>query len=272
MTEKKSERLEVRLGYQEKSNFVDACETQGDTPSSAMRRFIRGYVRRADADLLASAWRRLGKQKYILPAGITALGLIVFGGWSVLKPAPILIEKTDMEALTQALDAPRSAQQKSKRLTGQAALDAAKAAGPRPAPEIDFATFERMDKNKDGILNRGEILPSDHHHIHRLLDIDGEDGIAPQEFYPSGNMQYKIAESWDMKTVGASQQLAHTGPGDTINVQFDLTRSPSFILASRPLEDAVISRPDRTVVWEKDVKKPFLVFSNDTHKVRKADP
>jgi len=206
------------------------------------------------------AWRGVGKRKLILSAGMTALGLLVFGGWSALKPAPYLIEKTDMEALTEALDASRSAQQKSKRLTGQAALDAAKAAGPRPAPKIDFATFERLDKNKDGILNHGEILPSDHH-IHRLLDIDGEDGIALQEFYPRGNMQYKIAESWDMKTVGASQQLAHTGSRDTINVQFDLTRSPSLILASRPLEDAVIARPDRTVVWEKDAKKPFLVLA-----------
>lgn len=271
MTEKKSERLEVRLGFQEKSEFVEACETQGDTPSSALRRFIRGYVRRADADMFASAWRGLGKQKYILPACIAALGLIVFGGWSVLKPAPNLIEKTDMEALTQALEPPRTNPEKSDRLTGQAAFDAAKAAGPRPEPEIDFGTFERLDKNKDGILTRGEILPSDHH-IHRLLDIDSEDGIAPQEFYPRGNMQYKIAESWDMKTVGASQQLAHKGPDDTINVQFDLAQSPPFILASRPLEDAVIARPDRTVIWEKDAKKPFLVFSNDTHRVRKANP
>ena len=112
MTEKKSERLEVRLGFQEKSEFVEACETQGDTPSSALRRFIRGYVRRADADLFASAWRGVGKRKFILSAGITALGLLVFGGWSALKPAPDLIEKTDMEALTEALDASRSAQQK----------------------------------------------------------------------------------------------------------------------------------------------------------------
>ena len=29
-TEKKSERLEVRLGYREKGAFVEACEMQGD--------------------------------------------------------------------------------------------------------------------------------------------------------------------------------------------------------------------------------------------------
>ena len=54
-TEKKSERLEVRLGYREKGAFVEACEMQGDTPSGAVRRFISGYVRRADGDILASA-------------------------------------------------------------------------------------------------------------------------------------------------------------------------------------------------------------------------
>jgi len=42
--EKKSERLEVRLGYEEKQTFTEACENQGDTPSGAVRRFINGYV------------------------------------------------------------------------------------------------------------------------------------------------------------------------------------------------------------------------------------
>jgi len=37
--EKKSERLEVRLGYEEKQDFTEACENQGDTPSGAIRRF-----------------------------------------------------------------------------------------------------------------------------------------------------------------------------------------------------------------------------------------
>ena len=55
MDEKKSERLEVRLDYQEKQNFVDACDTQEDTPSGAVRRFIKRYVRRSDKDLLHSA-------------------------------------------------------------------------------------------------------------------------------------------------------------------------------------------------------------------------
>lgn len=70
--EKKSERLEVRLGYKEKEDFTQACDLQGDTPSGAIRRFMNGYVRRSDQDLLASVWRQSGRRK-ILPM------LLVFG-------------------------------------------------------------------------------------------------------------------------------------------------------------------------------------------------
>lgn len=93
MDEKKSERLEVRLGFQEKSDFVDACDTQGDTPSSALRRFIRGYVRRADADLLGSAWRgalrkRGGPIAFGL-GGAVAAGLLVWGGVGLMANRPL---------------------------------------------------------------------------------------------------------------------------------------------------------------------------------------
>lgn len=57
--EKKSERMEIRLGHLEKQGFLEACHTQGDTPSEALRRFIEGYTRRANSDLRASAFREL---------------------------------------------------------------------------------------------------------------------------------------------------------------------------------------------------------------------
>lgn len=61
--EKKSERLEVRLGYLEKQNFSEACEIQGDTPSGAIRRFINGYVKRSDGEILSQAWRKSMKRR-----------------------------------------------------------------------------------------------------------------------------------------------------------------------------------------------------------------
>lgn len=61
--EKKSERFEVRLGYQEKQDFNNACELQGDTPSNAIRRFISGYVKRSDDDVLSTVWRSAARRK-----------------------------------------------------------------------------------------------------------------------------------------------------------------------------------------------------------------
>lgn len=271
MTEKKSERLEVRLGYQEKSEFVEACDTQGDTPSSALRRFIAGYTKRADGELMGEAQRRLMRRYGLTAAvvGAAGIGLGVFamtGGFRAGND-PSFVESTNMTALTAALERTKDAPQTGGRLTGQAALDAAKAAGPQPVPEIDYKQFEKLDLDRNNLLMRGEILPSDHH-LHRLLDIDGEAGISPIEFYVVGKMQYKLAESWDMKTDGASKRLAHEGTSDTINVEFDLSQIPPLIHAARPLEDAVISRPDRTVIWAVGDVKPFLVFSNQSHKVR----
>lgn len=71
--EKKSERLEVRLGYEEKQTFAEACENQGDTPSSAIRRFISGYVRRSDEDVLSTAWRGAAKRRAWRPIAFIAV-------------------------------------------------------------------------------------------------------------------------------------------------------------------------------------------------------
>lgn len=78
--EKKSERLEVRLGYKEKQDFTEACDLQGDTPSGAIRRFMNGYVKRSDQDVLSSAWRQSGRRR-ILPV---FLGLCMIGALSAI--------------------------------------------------------------------------------------------------------------------------------------------------------------------------------------------
>lgn len=78
--EKKSERLEVRLGYQEKQDFTEACDLQGDTPSGAIRRFINGYVRRSDGDVLASALRGSAKRKLVPVMAVAGLLAISAAG------------------------------------------------------------------------------------------------------------------------------------------------------------------------------------------------
>lgn len=153
MSEKKSERLEVRLGFQEKTDFVEACETQGDTPSSAMRRFIRGYVRRADADLFASAWRGLGKWRYILPSVIAVLvvSLSVWGFHVVtLDRAP-----TDDEIFS-ALD-----------MNSDGILQAA----------------------EHGLLNRARDKTNA---VLKVLDLDASGTISREEFVANGRMVFAL--------------------------------------------------------------------------------
>ena len=99
MNEKKSERLEVRLGYREKTDFVEACDTQGDTPSSALRRFIRGYVRRADADVMSSALRGATRRRGLgLTASTLLIAVILIGTPLVLNRSPVQMSDTEIFA------------------------------------------------------------------------------------------------------------------------------------------------------------------------------
>lgn len=93
--EKKSERLEVRLGYQEKQTFTEACENQGDTPSGAVRRFINGYVRRSDADVLSSAWRGAAKRRGWKPVMFVAIFAAVVGAFMwLVEQKPFVSDDT----------------------------------------------------------------------------------------------------------------------------------------------------------------------------------
>jgi len=155
MTEKKSERLEVRLGYQEKSDFVEACETQGDTPSSALRRFIRGYVRRADADVLASAWRGAFRKR-VAPLALGALGVwaattITWSGVNHWQSRPL-----SDDAIFEARD-----------LNGDGILQAVE---------------HGLPNSSDGEL----------HGILKVLDLDASGTISREEFVSSGRMVFAL--------------------------------------------------------------------------------
>ncbi len=89
--EKKSERLEVRLGYREKQDFTQACDLQGDTPSGAIRRFMNGYVKRSDRDVLASVWRQSGRRR-VLPV------LLIAGIFSAILTAYFLSSASPTKA------------------------------------------------------------------------------------------------------------------------------------------------------------------------------
>lgn len=89
--EKKTERLDVRLSHEKKQAFNEACENQGDTPSSAVRRFINSYIRRSNRDDMGAAIRGTTKGK----------GLFVAGGIAALIAAAFIIPKLTKSTSTE---------------------------------------------------------------------------------------------------------------------------------------------------------------------------
>ena len=51
----------------------------------------------------------------------------------------------------------------------------------------DQTVFERLDKNKDGMITAGEILPGNDADIIAKLDTDGSGGVSPEELEAAGN-------------------------------------------------------------------------------------
>ena len=108
--EKKSERMEIRLGHLEKQGFIEACHTQGDTPSEALRRFIEGYTRRANSDLRASAFRELRQSgllsgwRFPTAIGSVAAALFLLFAASLPSRSVIIGASVEGEAKTLAQD------------------------------------------------------------------------------------------------------------------------------------------------------------------------
>jgi len=169
--EKKSERLEVRLGYEEKQTFAEACENQGDTPSGAVRRFINGYVRRSDEDVLSSAWRGAAKRRGWKPAvfvGVfTAIGA-VFWGLSNWVPS-----MTD-DAIFYARD-----------INGDGQLEYS-----------EHGLAPSFDGSPNGVL--------------RVLDLDGSGTISRKEFIAKGRMVYAIESKPDTVIGSEGETVAMT--------------------------------------------------------------
>jgi len=227
--EKKSERLEVRLGYEEKQTFTQACENQGDTPSGAIRRFIKGYVRRADADLFASAWRGLRRRKLVLGglAALTSAAVIAFG-----------FGLYSFQASKNYADSP-----------------------------IHYDVFANFDANNDGILQVGDIAPTDHH-IHKVLDIDGNPGISISEFWANGRMLYGETASENIIFDNAKNGTVHVREFEKrFVVAFDFRKKSPQIAVYKYATDKSTDNYDRTVVWTGN-PRPGLQFSNDDYKSR----
>ena len=60
--------------------------------------------------------------------------------------------------------------------------------------------FEIYDQNKNSLIELGEIAPNDLH-LHRVLNIDGKDGITRDEFVSHGTMVWNYVDPDSFKII-----------------------------------------------------------------------
>jgi hypothetical protein len=259
--EKKSERLEIRLSFSKKQAFLEACEIQGDQPSDALRRFIQSYTRRAKADGVDFTLRdALSRFRLPLIGGALALGAIL--ALTIFNRSVPLELKQD-GPIFSAKDG--------------------------DFPPINYALFARYDANKNGVIDLKEVSENDKH-LHRVLNLDGEAGIAPSEFYDKGVMQWSLADDGSFKTLenGTPQYKVE---GDTLLVRFNLTDFENAIITIEKPKSTLIDEQtstektafklkteekrtfqgdpiNRNIVWIEGEAEPKLVFTDHLHRVR----
>ncbi|WP_371396447.1 hypothetical protein [Fretibacter rubidus] len=265
--EKKSERLEIRLSHSKKQAFNQACETQGDTPSGAVRRFIDGYIRRADQDAFKDGLRalgRIGRRKWA-PIGAIA-SLLLIGGYftgQALRPTPV-----DGPIVTASTD---------------------------EFPAINYALFAAYDKNANGVIDLGEIAKNDAH-LHRVLNLDGKAGIAPSEFYAKAKMQWSFVKPGTVSTTEdetGNPTATVKQDGDATLVEFDLSDPDNVSIITRKPRKTLTGETDtsgtrffglmryrttvktetaelsqRNVHWERGKTRPVLSFSSHNFRER----
>ena len=222
---KKTERLEVRLAPDTKVAFGDACERQGDTPSGAVRRFIDGYVRRADRDAASEGFRALramARRNLIPIAAVStaAAASLVFIVWPRNEPAPGTIPA----ALFTAYDA----NDDGRLAPGEIAADDADL---HRVLDIDGSgAIEKDEFYAEGDMNWGFIEPGS------LAMSENEDG--PVANFPP--------------------------PRDATRVTFDLSDPERPALSVWQAKEAAESRysTNRTVLYEEGKALPALVFNS----------
>ncbi len=139
---KKSETLDIRLPYEQKRDFMQATQKQGETASKALRRFIADYIEEARLAEIPNPVQEITmtlarhRLKTLATAASAALGVFAF------------------TALPSAADA---------------------------------SPFDRLDKNKDGVLSTGEFLIDDDADIIEHLDSDGSGDVSREELEAAGN-------------------------------------------------------------------------------------
>jgi len=271
--EKKSERFEVRLPYSKKQAFTEACEEQGDTPSSAVRRFIDAYLRRNDRDNLimaTTALKNMARRKKV-PI-LTGLAATVIGVFGILS----LDSTFDRNLAAKAVDvcADTGIHKVDTKGLFKGKIDCNTAIRGATLPDTEL--FARYDKNANGVLDLGEISANDYH-LHKVLDIDGVPGIAAHEFFAEGNMEWAIVKPNSIETgsdgTAPTATIRDATPPTLVTFNLKNPDMPGISSWAQDKGSADVGRTiDRLVRWVDGKSTPDLVFSHHDYGTRTGKP
>ncbi len=253
MTEKKTERLEVRLAQTEKLALLKASEAVGGTPSETVRSLIEEFVREHDQKAISSGF---GAALRVFKRNVFLLSILVA---ALVGVAVILYSYHQYPKWTYS-----------------------------PA-QAEEALFSQYDVDQNGLLLPGEIAANDIS-LHWVLDLDGCMGISLSEFYSKGTMTWGwVPDTFSKDELAGTPGTYNRGETGRNTVSFDLT-SPSnpqiqgltgilpryqfrrTSLDSRAVTHAQIESAeiDRTVLYVANSRTTFVAESW-AHRMRPRD-
>jgi len=108
----------------------------------------------------------------------------------------------------------------------------------RHSATLTAQLFDIYDENKNGLIDLGEISPDDFH-LHRVLNIDGQDGISSEEFQAEGLMTWSFVESDNFKIIknevdllkqtSTTQIVTSSGKPINLNQKMFVKRNGEFV-------------------------------------------
>jgi Ca2+-binding EF-hand superfamily protein len=168
--EKKSETLELRIGWTEKQAFMEKCEAEGVAASAQLRMLIQSHLSEQAEHVLPITERMPPMNRMFKKRPRSAFAaLVATAGAAVMAAATPSMANVDTEAAFNLIDANRDGQIVFEEFYQHAADEGFFMAPNTPANvpermaserEITGALrseFARYDRNRDGILTHGEF-------------------------------------------------------------------------------------------------------------------
>lgn len=135
----------------------------------------------------------------------------------------------------------------------------------------DSTAFERLDKNKDGIITEGEILPGRDADIIEQLDTDGSGGVSQEELEAAGNhivVRSEVSDENDdgKKVVKTQVKVLEFSDSEDGDIRSEVsTNSTKTIIVKRVGSGDELSEADIEVLLDEAMSEAGL---DETHDVQ----